>query len=81
MVMRALIFIIIYFCTITTSILPKFIFSKLVNIDRNNISLVNTIETKNCFASYVMIEGVLYLVKQKKDYNKIQQGLANFRKL
>ena len=38
--------------------------------DKKNASLISTFETKNCFASYVMINGHKYLVKQKKDYKK-----------
>jgi hypothetical protein len=37
---------------------------------RENVSVINTIETKNCFVSYVLINGKMYLVKQKKDYKK-----------
>jgi hypothetical protein len=38
--------------------------------DIDNSVLVDSFETKNCFASYVMIRGGKYLVKQKKVYKK-----------
>jgi hypothetical protein len=37
---------------------------------KEDVSLINTIEGKNCFISYVSINGKTYLVKQKKDYKK-----------
>ena len=36
----------------------------------DNIVLMSSFETKNCCASYVMIHGCKYLVKQKKAYKK-----------
>lgn len=46
------------------------LFSKSFYADTKKVILLSTFETKNCFASYVMINGRRYLVKQKKDYNK-----------
>lgn len=38
--------------------------------DTSHISVISSFETKNCFASYVMINGRKYIVKQKKSYKK-----------
>jgi hypothetical protein len=56
---------------------------KIVSLSGNKkITLINTIETKNCFVSYVMINGYRYLVKQKKADNKqiavVRDALAAF---
>jgi hypothetical protein len=46
------------------------LFGKFVSWAHKKITLIETIETKNCFVSYVMIDGRRYLVKQKKEENK-----------
>jgi hypothetical protein len=43
---------------------------KLNAIDKNNVSVVSTQDTKNSFVSYVTINNVNYLLKQKKDIKK-----------
>jgi hypothetical protein len=43
---------------------------KIISLSHKKIILINTVETKNCFVSYVSINGVQYLVKQKKLPNK-----------
>lgn len=68
--MRALRLICVCFFTMITFILPKNVFSKFANIHKRYVSLASTFETKNCFASYVIIDGKEYLVKQKKDFKK-----------
>src|SRR5690242_7928628 len=35
-----------------------------------NIETISTRETKNCFVTLVKINGVVYLVKQKKNFKK-----------
>lgn len=37
---------------------------------KEKATLINTIETRNCVVSYVTINGVVYLLKQKKDPKK-----------
>lgn len=37
---------------------------------KEKIRLINTIETKNCFVSYVKIKNNTFIIKQKKDVNK-----------
>lgn len=44
--------------------------SKIHYTGKEKVSLINTIETKNSFISYVMINGYRYLLKQKKEPNK-----------
>ena len=68
MVMRK--FVRIALCCFT---MVAFSFSHLLAknfYDNKKVVLLSTFETKNCFASYVEINGCTYLVKQKKDYNK-----------
>lgn len=43
---------------------------RIISLSHKKITLINTLETKNCFVSYVSINGVQYLVKQKKLSNK-----------
>ncbi len=43
---------------------------KLDAINRNNVSVLSTRDTKNSFVSYVMINDEMYLLKQKKDIKK-----------
>src|SRR4030095_6477207 len=38
---------------------------------KKNITLINTVESKNSFISYVIIDNAVYLVKQKKDETKL----------
>jgi hypothetical protein len=44
--------------------------AKVIYTGKEKVSLINTIETKNSFVSYVLINGKLYLLKQKKMYKK-----------
>lgn len=58
----------IFFCML---VLPFSTFS--INIyypGKAKAELINTIESRNCVISYVMINGVVYLLKQKKDPRK-----------
>ncbi|HLW72983.1 MAG TPA: hypothetical protein VKR54_02960 [Candidatus Babeliales bacterium] len=64
MVMRLFVILIVSFSAITP------LFSKIYYTGKEEVSLINTIETKNCFVSYVMIGAYTYLLKQKKVYNK-----------
>jgi len=43
---------------------------KIISLSHKKVNLINTIETKNCFISYVLINGKRYLIKQKKADNK-----------
>jgi len=56
-------------------------FCKIVSLNKK-ATLVNTIETKNCFVSYVLVNGKRYLIKQKKAENKqiavVRDALAAF---
>jgi len=65
MVARTIILAIVCLCTMTHSL-----FSNNLLTGRETVSLINTVETKNCFVSYVMVSGKQYLVKQKKDSKK-----------
>jgi hypothetical protein len=55
-------------CVISFSLFSKI--SRAVSQGAEDISVVNTVETKNCFISYIMIHDKVYLIKQKKDYKK-----------
>jgi hypothetical protein len=46
------------------------LFSKIDYTGKEKVTLINTVETRNCFVSYVKIKGRTYLIKQKKDYKK-----------
>lgn len=65
MYIRILIMSIGWSCIFMTPVLGKF-----VSWAHKKVTLLETIETKNCFVSYVMIDGHRYLVKQKKEENK-----------
>lgn len=65
MVMRAFIVFVVSLVMTTSSI-----FSKIYYTGKEKVSLINTIETKNCFVSYVMINGHKYILKQKKESKK-----------
>jgi hypothetical protein len=65
MVMRFFIIPMAFLFTVTCSIFPKILYT-----GKEKVSLINTIEGKNCFISYVIINGRKYLLKQKKDYKK-----------
>lgn len=65
MYIRKLIIIIGWSCIGIVPLLGKF-----VSWTNKKVTLLETIETKNCFVSYVMINGHRYLVKQKKEENK-----------
>ena len=55
---------------------------KVIYTGQERVALINTIEGKNCFISFVSINGKIYLVKQKKDYKKqlavIRDALAAY---
>jgi len=55
----------LFFLCFTPSLLCKAIYTGI-----EDVSLINTIETKNCFISYVTINDQTYLLKQKKAYKK-----------
>lgn len=78
--MRKFVLIALYFFAMIFSFSPVFADNFYDNVD--DIELVSSFETKNCFASYVMINGIKYLVKQKKDYKKqlaaVRDALAAF---
>jgi hypothetical protein len=66
--MQRYIFNHIFFCIL---ILPFSTFP--INIYyacKGKATLINTIESRNCVISYVVIDGVIYLLKQKKDPKK-----------
>jgi hypothetical protein len=63
--MRRVIFIVLCCFTILSSL-----FSKKFYTSTKNIFLINTVEAKNSFISYVTIDGHKYIVKQKKDITK-----------
>jgi len=44
---------------------------RFVDIDSRNVSLIETIEMRFCFISFVEIDGELFLVKQKKPLHKL----------
>jgi len=64
-VMRVVMLLIIFVNMIISSV-----YSKTIYTGKEDVSLINTIETKHCFVSYVLINGKTYLLKQKKDYKK-----------
>ncbi len=66
--MRVIHMLVVFWCMVTLSVFSKM--SRVIHQRKQDISLVNTIETKNCFVSYVSINGTIYLIKQKKDYKK-----------
>ena len=51
-------------------IIPSFVDAQPIYTGKEEVELLNTIETKHCFISYVKINGTVYLLKQKKDYKK-----------
>ncbi|HLJ30815.1 MAG TPA: hypothetical protein VKU36_00105, partial [Candidatus Babeliales bacterium] len=62
-----------------------FLFSKVsqdIYTGIEDVTVISTLETKNCFISYVMINGKTYLLKQKKDFKKqlavIRDALAAY---
>jgi hypothetical protein len=62
-----------------------FLFSKVsqdIYTGIEDVTVVSTLETKNCFISYVTINGQIYLLKQKKDFKKqlavIRDALAAY---
>jgi hypothetical protein len=65
MLIRFFILLVAFLFTGTSSI-----FSKIHYTGKEKIFLVSTIEGKNCFVSYVTINGYTYLLKQKKDGKK-----------
>lgn len=63
--MRLIIWPLIFF-----SVTVSFVAAKVIYTGKEEVVFLNTIETKNCFISYVTINGTTYLLKQKKDYKK-----------
>ncbi len=59
-----------------------FLFSQPAHGKKNNVTLLNVLESRNSFISYVMINGTRYVVKQKKDETKqlaiIRDALAAY---
>lgn len=66
--MRVVILLVTFLGITISPILSKT--SKIIYTGKEKVSLINTVETKNSFVSYVLINGRTYLVKQKKDYKK-----------
>jgi hypothetical protein len=66
MIIRIFIFGILSFFVTTTLAKVK----KISLTGKEKITLLSTRETKNCFVSYINIDGVMYLIKQKKDSKK-----------
>ncbi len=50
--------------------MPLFIFPKINYTGTESVVVISSFETKNCFIDFVVINGVTYLVKQKKEYKK-----------
>ena len=77
MVIRVFVLFVVFLFMTTSSV-----FSKIRYTGKENVSLINTVETKNCFVSYVMINGYKYLLKQKKDSKKqlavVREALAAY---
>jgi hypothetical protein len=77
--MRAILLLVVFLEVI---LFPGGITCKAIYTGQENVSLINTIEGKNCFISYVSIDGKTYLIKQKKDYKKqlavIRDALAAY---
>ena len=71
-----------YICFLIFVIYFTTSFGKKPSFLGKKATLINTIETKNCFISYVMINNQRYLVKQKKADNKqiavVRDALAAF---
>lgn len=44
--------------------------AKVPYTGKEEVVIAGTMETKHCFISYVMIDGIKYLLKQKKDHKK-----------
>ena len=66
MIIRSYCFFIVLFLSIS-----PILFAKVPNdFKKEQITLVKTIETRNCFVSYVIIDGKDYIIKQKKDPKK-----------
>lgn len=65
MFMRFFILLVVFLCTA-----HSFVFSKINYTGKEKVSLIKTVEGKNCFVSYVEINEYIYLLKQKKDYKK-----------
>lgn len=63
--MRFFILLVAFLCTV-----HSFILSKIYYTGKEKVSLLKTVEGKNCFVSYVQINEYIYLLKQKKDYKK-----------
>jgi hypothetical protein len=65
MIVRGILFIMVFILS-----MPLSLCSKIRYTGKEKATLVETRETKNCFVSYVMINGKKYLVKQKKEFKK-----------
>lgn len=66
MIVRTIILTVVCFFTVALSLPSR----KFPYIEKQLVTLIKTVETRNCFVSYVKINGKQYLVKQKKDYKK-----------
>src|SRR5436189_3138179 len=61
--------IIISFLLCTTFLI--FTRDSFVNINSKDIKLIETQEMRFCYITFVKIDGIVYLVKQKKPFNKL----------
>src|SRR5579863_2744438 len=72
----------LYFFLLISIIVPTTSSCKIISFSGKRVTLINTVESKNCFVSYVMINGRRYLIKQKKMENKqiavVRDALAAF---
>lgn len=71
----------ILLATLLCIIMPS-LFSKIEYTGKEKVSLIETVETRNSFVSYVKIKGRKYLVKQKKIYKHqlapVREALAAY---
>jgi len=78
--MRARIFVLTILSFFSTTAAGKL--RKIHFTGKEKTELISTRETRNCFVSLVMIDGVAYLVKQKKDPRKqlavVRDALASY---
>jgi hypothetical protein len=67
MYIRCRIWICVWFCTFFISTSS----CRIISFSGKKITLINTIETRNCYISFVLVDKSRYLVKQKRANNKI----------
>lgn len=60
----------IFIQVIVLFIIPFSLLSKINYKGSEEVSFLSAFETKNCFITYVMINGYTYIIKQKKDFKK-----------